>query len=345
MTDRCASKSCDPDKICSPATGYCVLKSGKIGQQLLASGLISRSAPRTSAKKKSLRQVILNGKAYDVSSVIPPIPTRGLGKRDAYDAARLKSFVVPHTGRALTNAEIHDIMTKAGYVHQQTVQGYVANGMSTSQAVRLAANASSTPVPKLHGTNVFTDTYTTRKKARKMSKRHQLIKDVAEDLAKIFEHFAGTRDAATLDFNKVYHLHDMVKGSETDPQILFEGIIDGVKSTFINVSGKGDAVFLKPVKTRVLEKHSMQVNSRFRKPYLSGTGSPLSPSQVREVRSMLTDIARSIRQSLRDYASRETYVNRWGEADLAQVTLVSRALKKATKHEYYKIINGIARHF
>lgn len=51
MPSKCDTKVCTPDKYCNPATGYCVLRRGKIGQALLAKHPPAASHPPKQTSK------------------------------------------------------------------------------------------------------------------------------------------------------------------------------------------------------------------------------------------------------------------------------------------------------
>jgi hypothetical protein len=53
MSDKCKNKTCERNKICNPETGRCVLKTGKIGKELLKNKSPRRASPRRASPRRA----------------------------------------------------------------------------------------------------------------------------------------------------------------------------------------------------------------------------------------------------------------------------------------------------
>ena len=53
MSDKCKKKTCESNKICNPETGRCVLKTGKIGKELLKNKSPRRASPRRASPRRA----------------------------------------------------------------------------------------------------------------------------------------------------------------------------------------------------------------------------------------------------------------------------------------------------
>ena len=62
-SDLCTSKVCDTDKICNPKTGKCVLRSGKIGKEILSNKnpAVPSRTPSSSSSEATGRREFTSG--------------------------------------------------------------------------------------------------------------------------------------------------------------------------------------------------------------------------------------------------------------------------------------------
>ena len=52
VKSKCDGKVCPQNKICNPKSGRCVLKSGKIGKELLKHGSPKKKVPKRKSRKR-----------------------------------------------------------------------------------------------------------------------------------------------------------------------------------------------------------------------------------------------------------------------------------------------------